>query len=137
MRDYTPRKPRQKVFDTEHNNKKSKIHENNLANKLGGKRQKGSGSVRHHRSDVITQELQIECKRTDKESISIKKEWLEKISREALVSNKIPALSIEFGEIEQLVEKSWVAVPANFFAELMDIYRETGDKDDEDEGKES
>jgi hypothetical protein len=132
MSDFIPTKPKSKLFDKEHNNVKSRKQENNLAKKLGGKRQKASGAVTHHRGDVSTKELLFEAKRTDKDSMSLKKEWLEKITKEALVSNRIPALSIEFGEIEQLVENSWVAVPLRFFTELMDLYRDQ-EKKDEDE----
>lgn len=121
--DHVPKKPRSKLFDTAHNNVKSKVQEKRLAKRLGGNRQKGSGALRHHKGDVKTQELLMECKRTDKESMSIKKEWLAKITREALVSNKVPALAIEFGFDDPLVETNWVAVPAKFFQELLDTYR--------------
>jgi Holliday junction resolvase len=128
--DFTPKRPRSRIFDKEPTTKKSQRQENKLAGRLGGKRQKGSGALPHHKGDVKTQELLIECKRTDKKSMAIKKEWLEKISKEALASHRVPALAIEFGDVEPLVENNWVAVPAKFFEELMEVYREQDDGTD-------
>ena len=134
--DFVPRKPKPDYFAKEHNNKKSRKQENILAKKIGGKRQKASGAVTHHRGDVSCKEILFEAKRTDKESLSIKKEWLSKISKEALMVGKVPGFSFEIGEAEQLIEMSWTAVPTNFFQELLECYRAMGEKKtDEDEGK--
>jgi len=103
--------------------RKSKKQERSLAARLGGRTQKGSGSCRFHKGDVKTVELLLEAKQTSKESLSVKKAWLEKISREAMAYNKVPALAFGFTDIAKLVEKDWIAVPASFFAELMEHYK--------------
>lgn len=131
MDEYEPKRPKPKLFEQEHNNKKSKKQEKRIANKLNGKRQKGSGAIRHHKGDVKTPDLLLEAKRSDKDSISLKKEWLEKISKEALVSGRVPALAIEFGTADILTAARWIAVPENFFQELMEAYT---DENDDTEG---
>lgn len=104
--------------------KKSGRQEARVAKGMGGKTQKGSGSVDFNKGDVKTTELLIEAKRTDKDSLSVKKEWLEKITREAIAYNKVPALSIEFDKTERFVSKDWIAVPVAFLNELISFYRE-------------
>ncbi len=103
--------------------KKSKKQELRLANELRGERQKGSGSQAFHKGDVKTTELLVESKRTEKDSLSVKKAWLIKISREAVGYNKIPALSLEFDTMPDMVAKDWVAIPSRTLALLIDCYK--------------
>lgn len=112
--------------------KKSQKQEKRVAKSLGGKVQKGSGSVPFHKGDIKTTELLVEAKRTDKDSMSVKKEWFEKVTREAMAYNKIPALSIEFENTERYVSKDWVAVPVKFLNMLIEFYRLTNDENNED-----
>jgi hypothetical protein len=107
--------------------KKSKFQEKRVAKKLGGKVQKGSGALVFHKGDVKTTELLTECKRTEQETIRVDKKWLIKISREAMGSGRVPALSLEFNAMPPLIEKDWVAVPAPFLKELIDWYKEQGE----------
>jgi len=61
----------------------------------------------------------MEMKRTIHSSLSVKAEWLEKISHEANGEGRIPALEIKIdGVTDPLVEDTWVMVPASVFAEL-------------------
>jgi hypothetical protein len=57
--------------------------------------------------------LLIESKATTKESISLRKSWLTKITREALASNRAPALTVSFvlpsGEAAR--HGDWVVLP--------------------------
>jgi hypothetical protein len=120
---------------------KSKRQEHRIAQELGGKVQKGSGSCPGHKGDVRTYELLIEAKRTDKDSLSIKKSWLKKISKEAMAYGKIPALSIEFGKMRgdeergcfyrrgmaDSIDKDWIMVPARFLRMLIDAYERMTD----------
>lgn len=93
--------------------------ENRVARKLGGRRQRGSGSSDYAKGDVKTENFLIECKQTEKKSLSVKGDWLSKITREAMASGKTPALSIEIKGIEdRLVERDWVAVPMSVFKRL-------------------
>lgn len=123
MSGYEPRRPKPNYFDRDMKRPKSKKQEDRVAKKLGGKRQKASGALPFHKGDVKTVELLIEAKRTDNASMSIKREWLEKITMEAAVSSKTPAVSIEFEGTHPLVDKDWIMVPSRFFQELLSRYR--------------
>lgn len=105
---------------------KSQRQERTLASKFKGKTQIGSGSRRFNKGDVKTVELLIEAKQTTKESISIKRDWIEKIWKEAVGYNKTPALAFEFIDwstrASRGVEKHWIAVPASFLQKLIDHY---------------
>lgn len=93
--------------------------ENRVATKLGGKRQRGSGSSDYAKGDVKTERFLIECKQTEKKSLSVKGEWLSKITREAMAAGKTPALSIEIKGIEdRIAERDWVAIPMSVFRRL-------------------
>lgn len=126
---------------------KSDKHEKRIAKKLKGQVQRGSGAVRHRRGDVKLKELLVECKRTDQVGISIKRQWIEKITMEAVSTGKTPAISLEFGindkdlkaknlgggasatKLTFPIERDWIAVPASFFEELMEAYREKNGED--------
>lgn len=114
----------------------SKRQEKRVAKKLGGRRQKGSGAMAGHKGDVKTVELLTECKHTEKESIRITREWLEKVSKEADFYGKVPALSIEFSDkrafdsLPERMTRDWIMVPAQFMRELLDLRREVEDDDE-------
>lgn len=118
--------------DNKHNHKKKSVkQETRVAKKMGGKVQSGSGAVAHRRGDVTVKEMLIECKRTDRAGISLRRDWIEKITKEATSINKIPAVSLEFGIKEEdkkrvsfPIEKDWMAVPMSFFEELIALYRD-------------
>lgn len=85
--------------------RKSKIQEKRITRdltKIGdtAKRQKASGAMWNHKSDVISQMFQVEAKTRLKPSKSIimKKEWLDKIEGEALQDGRIPVLVFSFGD---------------------------------------
>lgn len=65
----------------------SEAQEKRVASKLGGRVSSNSGAGRFDKSDIYLDDidLSIECKtcQTEKNSFSIKKEWLEKHKREA------------------------------------------------------
>jgi len=93
--------------------------ENRVAMKLGGRRQRGSGASDYAKGDVKTSDFLIECKQTEKKSLSVKGEWLGKITREAMASGKIPALSIEIkGNPDRIAERDWIAIPMSVFRRL-------------------
>jgi hypothetical protein len=66
------------------------------------KRTKASGALWYQKSDVVTEEFQIECKTKEKPSkqITLKKEWLQKIKEEAFQTSKTPLLVFSFGDGE-------------------------------------
>lgn len=64
--------------------------EKEVVKKLNGKQTKNSGATPFQKGDVVTDKFLIECKTktSSSESISIKKEWLEKNKKEALFMGK-------------------------------------------------
>jgi hypothetical protein len=113
------RDPRKKKRD-------SKRQEARIADLLGGSVQAGSGSSMFAKGDVrrggvsmSDRDFLTECKRTERENLTIRGEWLSKITREALAVGKHPALSIEVSLHDSLVEQDWVLIPASMFRRLI------------------
>jgi hypothetical protein len=82
----------------------SKVQEKYVASKFGGKCTPNSGATPFQKGDVSLDKLLIECKTktTKSESMSIKKEWLEKNEKEALFMGKsYSALAFNFGPNEK------------------------------------
>ncbi len=83
------------------NNKQfSNKQEKQVAKKVGGKKQPNSGATAFQKGDVRNDLFLIECKTatTEKESFSIKKEWLQKIKEEAFALRcPFSALAFNFG----------------------------------------
>ena len=78
----------------------SKQQENEIAKMVGGRVQSNSGGTRFGGGDVHTQTVFIEAKTpvTDKQTFSIKQEWLEKARQQAFEQNKTNyALAFRFG----------------------------------------
>lgn len=118
---------RPKVFESEERGDWKK-QEARVAKTVGGKVQAGSGNSVYAKGDVKQQSEEamdlerflIECKHTQKKSLSIKGEWLSKISREAIAAGKMPALSFEIaGNDDRMVEHDWVAIPMSVFKRLL------------------
>lgn len=59
-----------------------------------------SGAIWFNKSDVVSKHFRIEAKTRIKpsKSITIKKEWLDKIEKEAFLTGKTPALAFSFGD---------------------------------------
>ena len=78
----------------------SSIQEKSVEKDLGGERTKNSGATTFDKGDVKTDKFLIECKTktTPSQSISIKKEWIEKNNKEALFMGKpYAAIAFNFG----------------------------------------
>jgi len=103
--------------------RKSMAQEGRVAKATGGRRQKASGALPGSKGDVRSVELLNECKRTDKKSISITIEYLQKITQEASFYNKVPSVAIEIESPPKFVNRDWILVPAGFFNELIEVYR--------------
>jgi len=107
-------------------------HENHVASVFGGRRQPGSGSTPFNKGDVIANKqiglwLDVsgtlsECKATKKDSITVKKEWLVKLTAEARAVNSIPLLSLRFDSIPDMsgTERDWVAIPESWMLSLLE-----------------
>ena len=82
----------------------SKKQEDQIANALGGSRQKNSGATMFAKGDVLTEKFLLEAKTKTKasDSIKINKEWFEKNTRETLLVGKpYSAIVFNFGPGEE------------------------------------
>jgi hypothetical protein len=64
-----------------------------------------SGAGKWRKADVRTQLTLVENKRTDKQSMVLKADWLDKIRREAYAEGLVPVVGIEISGRE------WVLLP--------------------------
>ena len=129
FKDYKPKRPE---------NPRGKLRlsdfaENRLADRTGGKKVPGSGSGAvaarslkpikkvGDKGDVIDDVILWEDKATEKASISLKKSYLVKITREAeqRVPPRVPALAVSFPVMPEGVDTDWVTVPLWFFIDVM------------------
>lgn len=81
--------------------KYSKKQEDRVAKVVGGKVNANSGATSFFKGDVRTDYLLVECKTSTKEvkSVSIKKEWLEKLNEERFAMGKQHSvLAFDFGD---------------------------------------
>lgn len=101
----------------------SKKQETYVAKKFNGKTTANSGATKFQKGDVKLDDFLVECKTktTHSESMSIKKEWLEKNSKEALFMGKeYSALFFSFGPNE----KNYVIIDEDTFQELINNQKE-------------
>lgn len=101
----------------------SKKQENYVAKKFDGNLTKNSGATMFQKGDVMLDEFLIECKTkvTSSESISIKKEWIEKNEKESLfMGKKYSALAFNFGP----GEKMYYIIDEDLFENLIDKIKE-------------
>ena len=103
--------------------------ERRVGKSVAGRVQPGSGSSIYAKGDVIQRtknahdldRFLIECKQTIHASLSVKGEWLSKITKEAMAAGKEPALAIEIrGHEDPTTEAHWVAIPMSVFKRLFD-----------------
>ena len=89
--------------------KYSKAQESRVAKNLKGKRQPNSGATAFMKGDVKTNQFCIECKTamTEKQSMSIKRDWIDKLKEEAFAMGKpYWAVAFNFGDLRN---------PENFY----------------------
>ena len=107
----------------------SELQEERIAEILGGKRVKGSGSGKLNKQDVESKHALLQLKRTKGESLTVNKGDLIKLEQDALNRGKIPLFVMGFGEYQT---EDWICVPAWFlkgdcgaaFLESMKILRD-------------
>jgi hypothetical protein len=82
-----------------------------------GKRVVGSGNQWAKPGDVLTDDLLIEVKQTDKKSYSLNRDKIDKIEAEALFSYRIPIMSIKIRDKEVVVmlKDDWLSLVKNKF----------------------
>lgn len=88
--------------------------ERRVAKDTRGRLTPASGSKTGAKSDIVLPALRIEAKSTVYESLSLQKAWLDKITREALETNRAPALTLSFvtGSGAAKPNGDWIAIPA-------------------------
>lgn len=108
------------------------LSEKKTAKRLGGKLTPASGAIGSAKGDIIFKEILMEAKATIKDSISIKLEWLAKISREATDTAKFPALSVTYVNQEGEPRKfgKWVMIPESMFKDVHEICKKRSDQEE-------
>ena len=97
----------------------SSKQERQVANTLGGKVTANSGATPFQKGDLTTDDFLIECKTKtkDSDSMSIKKEWLDKNLQESLfMGKKYNALVFSFGP----TSKNYYILDEDTFLELLE-----------------
>jgi hypothetical protein len=100
--------------------KYSTKQEKKVAKSIGGKKTANSGATFFQKGDIQSKDFCIECKTavSEKESMSIKKEWILKIKEEAFAMNKSYwALVFNFGE--QINTKNYYIIDETLFKQLI------------------
>lgn len=108
--------------------KRSNKAERRVASSLGGRRIARSGAKQWSsgdykttdRGDIRTPLLHVEHKRTDRESMSVKKEWLDKVSKGAARVDKTPALVLTFEERGK-PPSDWILLPLEVAAKKLGV----------------
>jgi hypothetical protein len=96
--------------------------EERTAKLTGGERVAGSGcsTRRKKKGDVTTRLFRVEDKTTEGSSLSVKREWLEKIAGEAVDNRQLPALTFGFDD-NGSGREDWMAFQATTAAKLIRI----------------
>lgn len=101
-----------------------RLYEPRAAKSLSARLTPNSGAMAGAKGDMSVKNWLIESKTTVDSSLSLKFSWLVKISEEAAVQGKNPALVFSFvlptGRPKPNAESEWVAVPMQVWKELTD-----------------
>lgn len=97
-----------------------------LAKEFGGRERPASGAMVGAKGDIDLGDFLLEAKSTVNASLSVKLDWLIKISKEAMMEGKTPALSVSFVDDDGKAVKdgAWVLIPAYKFHELSESSKE-------------
>ena len=99
--------------------------EKRIARRVNGNTVVNSGSTRFSKGDVKCPKFLVECKTsiTEKQSVSIKSEWIKKIKEEAFAMNR-PYWALVFNFGETGVPKDYVIIDMNLFKVLQIMMEE-------------
>jgi len=99
--------------------KYSNKQEKKVANDIKGKKTANSGATLFQKGDVNNKYFCIECKTatTEKQSFSIKKEWIDKIKEESFAMKK-PNWAIAFNFGDQIYNKNYYIIDETLFKQL-------------------
>ena len=104
----------------------SNLQEAKVSKRIGGRRTPNSGATAFIKGDIQTKSFIIECKTCTeaRESISIKKEWLDKLKKEMMANGKTNfALFFNFGGIYS--DENYVIIKEKDFLILKEYMEET------------
>ena len=98
--------------------RQSQKHEQRLAKKYDGQRAAASGAFWSRKNDVRNEDFVIEHKYTGaKSSISLKKQWLDDVEKEAIKESRLAMLAFHLGG------RDYVVLDEHTFDELYDAWR--------------
>jgi len=107
-------KKRQKSYK-----KEAMDHEKELADKLGGVAQPGSGAGLRHKGDVQTDDFLFDSKQSHANTIIVAGRDLGKIQHEATQASRVPGLILKLNAPANTPDE-WVCIPLSAFAELIE-----------------
>lgn len=95
--------------------------ENHLAKRVGGRLRPASGALPGAKGDVDLPSFLMEAKSSTGDSLSLKREWLAKIGKEARSVGRVPALAVTFSydDGRPIPDGAWVMVPEWLFKERL------------------
>jgi len=105
------------------NKKRANKWEKKLAKKFGMKQTISSGSGVWEKGDLKSVDFVGESKKTQQDSISLRREWLEKIQIEAKNKNKEWFLHIGFTDISDKELINGVVISEKLFQMILDIIK--------------
>jgi hypothetical protein len=126
------KRPSPKYLEGNHDrHKRSLKHEKRLSVELGGKTLPNSGATRWSSKwaaadpttscgDLATAQLHIEHKRTEKDSIGVKREWLAKVREGARRAGKDPALILTY-ETKNVPPDDWILIPLSVAKRFLNL----------------
>jgi len=135
-----PKKAKIRYLDPNYDRaKRSRKQEQRVADRLGGRRLPANGAKSISRwstskvlntnptqkGDLSCREFHIEHKRTETDTMSIKREWVRKVSEGARFAGKDPAVIVTF-EKRGMPEEDWVLVPIAVFERMRDAEAKEG-----------
>lgn len=98
-------------------------HEATVAKRSGGQRRAASGAAPGKPADTKDEVFLRECKATKGAGITIRGEWLEKITQQALPRGMTPLLEIRVEGQATPTPTDWVLIPAQEFEILLERLR--------------
>jgi hypothetical protein len=98
---------------------KANAHEYDLADRLDGHRQPGSGMFDAMKGDIQLDNFLLDSKQTKGQTLLLTVKDITKINREAYEAGKHPGLVLTVEMVPSTVPSEWVAVPLTVFAALL------------------
>jgi hypothetical protein len=99
-----------------------RVSEKRTTKSFGGQQTPASGAIEGMKGDFRVKDFLFEHKSTKNDSLGLKFDWLAKISKEALFTNKRPILSISFTTESghSIPNGDWCLVPMALMKEIVD-----------------